>query len=554
MGQWDKINFKIIELISLIISDDSYPRHRMVSAAAYRPLYKRNTEGRCLPLKNGLILINIDAFHYLGGVPSMVQASVTEHSLQAPSTDAARKFRITQQATGLLVALSEIATITFGSALGQIIYEQVVNQSPSEINSALGVGVLSSVLYVSVAKSAGLYRLPTLIDPVRRLPRIATCCGVVLLAVTGLLFLLKIGSEFSRGALLAFATIMVFLCAATRILVAGVVETLIKRNAIVGRSAYVIGDVEELASLTSPYLFRQFGLHEVGRYVLARPSDAQTSGYARQIEDALKLARISRTEEFVIALNGDSLESLNDIETYLRATPLPVSLLPNRLFRSVMDRNDVTLSGSAHLVEVQRAPMTQAARFAKRAIDIAVAISALIVLSPLFLIAMLAIKADSRGPVIFKQRRNGFNEHEFSIYKFRTMTVMEDGDKIVQARRSDKRITRVGRLLRRSSIDELPQLYNVIKGEMSLIGPRPHALAHDSEYKAVIGDYCMRHHVKPGLTGWAQIHGLRGETARTDDMRRRVKLDLWYIDNWSLSLDIQILLRTVVEVTRTNAY
>lgn len=134
------------------------------------------------------------------------------------------------------------------------------------------------------------------------------------------------------------------------------------------------------------------------------------------------------------------------------------------------------------------------------------------------------------------------------------MQVIEDGNKIVQAKREDPRLTRVGRWLRRTSIDELPQLFNVLKGDMSLVGPRPHAVAHDDQYKRLIETYCCRHHVKPGITGWAQINGLRGETSRLEHMQRRVEFDLWYINNWSSSLDLRILLRTCLEVLKHEAY
>src|SRR5262249_14519329 len=149
----------------------------------------------------------------------------------------------------------------------------------------------------------------------------------------------------------------------------------------------------------------------------------------------------------------------------------------------------------------------------KRTLDICFAAAGLLILFPLLVALSFAIKLDSRGPVIFRQRRKGFNGATFSIYKFRTMAVLEDGTTIRQARRNDDRITRLGRFLRATSIDELPQLMNVLRGDMSLVGPRPHALAHDNEYTASIGNYAFRHHVKPGITGWAQANGLRGETA-----------------------------------------
>ena len=193
-------------------------------------------------------------------------------------------------------------------------------------------------------------------------------------------------------------------------------------------------------------------------------------------------------------------------------------------------------------------------RAVKRVVDIVVSITAIVLFGPLFMIAAVAVKLDSPGPIIFRQRRSGFHGKEFRIFKFRTMTVLEDGPTFIQAQRGDCRVTRVGRVLRRTSIDELPQLFNVLKGDMSLVGPRPHPLALDNQYKALIATYACRFRVMPGITGWAQINGLRGETSRHEQMAERVTLDLWYINHWSLRLDMYILLRTCLEVLRDRAY
>ena len=192
-------------------------------------------------------------------------------------------------------------------------------------------------------------------------------------------------------------------------------------------------------------------------------------------------------------------------------------------------------------------------RWVKSSIDVALAALALILLSPLLAIVALLVRLDSNGPVLFKQTRNGRNGRPFKIYKFRTMTVLEDGPVVQQARRGDKRVTRVGAWLRRTSIDELPQLLNVLKGDMSLVGPRPHAVAHDDEYGRVIQNYALRHTVKPGITGWAQVNGSRGETPTIADMQRRIEFDVWYVRNWRPLLDLVIILRTVVELTRDRS-
>lgn len=183
------------------------------------------------------------------------------------------------------------------------------------------------------------------------------------------------------------------------------------------------------------------------------------------------------------------------------------------------------------------------------------AIVLLIALFPILLLISVFIKMESKGPVLFKQRRGGMNNKEFIVFKFRTMKVCEDGDVIRQASVNDNRVTRVGAILRRYSLDELPQLINVVKSEMSLIGPRPHAVAHNDYFGQHIRDYRLRHVLRPGMTGWAQVNGLRGETDTLEKMEKRLKYDLYYIRNRTLAFDIKILLMTAAVIFRKeNAY
>jgi putative colanic acid biosynthesis UDP-glucose lipid carrier transferase len=192
----------------------------------------------------------------------------------------------------------------------------------------------------------------------------------------------------------------------------------------------------------------------------------------------------------------------------------------------------------------------------KRSLDILFAAAGLLVVAPLLLLIAVLIRLNSPGPALFRQTRKGLNGVPFRIYKFRSMRVQEDGPIIHQATRNDTRVTRIGRWLRRTSLDELPQLINVLQGEMSLVGPRPHALAHDEYYAREIPAYTARFAVRPGITGWAQVNGARGETPRILDMERRVALDLAYIRNASVRAYLKILVRTVlVEFThRRNAF
>ena len=186
----------------------------------------------------------------------------------------------------------------------------------------------------------------------------------------------------------------------------------------------------------------------------------------------------------------------------------------------------------------------------KRALDLALSTILLCILSPLLGLIGILIRLDSDGPALFRQTRLGLAGKPFDIWKFRTMTVLENGDDVVQATKNDPRVTRLGRFLRTSSLDELPQLVNVLKGEMSLVGPRPHACAHDEYFGRLIENYALRQAVRPGITGWAQVNGHRGETPTTESMRARVDLDLWYVSHANVALDLEILARTAIELFR----
>ncbi|MFY8104473.1 MAG: undecaprenyl-phosphate glucose phosphotransferase [Ramlibacter sp.] len=205
------------------------------------------------------------------------------------------------------------------------------------------------------------------------------------------------------------------------------------------------------------------------------------------------------------------------------------------------------------VISVCDTPFRGPAGLVKRASDLILASAILLLVSPLMAVLALAIKVTSPGPVIFRQRRYGLDGQEIIVYKFRSMTVVEDGTAIVQAQRDDPRITRLGAFMRRTSLDELPQFVNVLQGRMSVVGPRPHAVAHNELYRSQIRSYMVRHKVRPGITGWAQVHGLRGETQSLAQMQARVQMDLDYLRHWSLALDLAIIARTVRLVFRDSA-
>jgi putative colanic acid biosynthesis UDP-glucose lipid carrier transferase len=272
---------------------------------------------------------------------------------------------------------------------------------------------------------------------------------------------------------------------------------------------------------------------------------------ARDFADFVRAHAIGRV---YLALPISPAPRIEELLKELRDTTASVYFVPNIFAFDLVQARCVEINGMPAF-SICDSPLQGMSGFWKRAFDIVVASVALVFLSPVLLVMALAIKRSSPGPVLFKQRRYGLNGEEILVYKFRSMTVCEDGPVVAQATQQDSRVTPLGAFLRRTSLDELPQIFNVLEGKMSFVGPRPHAVAHNEEYRKLINGYMIRHKVRPGITGWAQVNGLRGETSTIDKMQRRVQYDLDYLKNWSLWLDVKILVRTaLIVVFDRNAY
>ncbi|HWB46466.1 MAG TPA: undecaprenyl-phosphate glucose phosphotransferase [Hyphomicrobiaceae bacterium] len=458
---------------------------------------------------------------------------------------------------GLITAVADYLLIVAASVLAGVGYHLVALGYVVDIRGFAGIGSHAGLLFVLLAKSQHLYRPSTLLW-MRQVRGVVVAWGVVLLAIVSLLFLLKLGEEYSRGATVGFGVVGLMLLIGSRAVIANRLRDAVATGNLTGQRAILLGDRKELAYYSAVELLRTYGVQEIERFELSATDAGDKS--AMDVDDkisigaAIGVARSSDAEMVLLALPWTDTARYEFVRQNLRALPVPALLLPDRSARSILSQPRVEI-GADYAIELQRAPLTPLERGVKRAFDIVGAGALLILLSPLLALVSIAIKLNSSGPVVFRQHRKGFNGRKFTIYKFRTMTVAEDGPVIRQAQRNDARVTSLGFYLRATSIDELPQLINVLRGEMSLVGPRPHAIAHDDEYSKLIANYAFRHHVKPGITGWAQVSGFRGETARLELMERRVDLDLWYINNWSIWLDLWILIRTCLVVPRSmNAY
>jgi putative colanic acid biosynthesis UDP-glucose lipid carrier transferase len=276
---------------------------------------------------------------------------------------------------------------------------------------------------------------------------------------------------------------------------------------------------ERLHAEAAPLLLG--GLGQVGDYVRSKG--------VREVYITLPLGSQPRIMQLLEQLQGTTAS------LYFVPDVFGISIIQGRL----QDMNGVPVVG------ICETPFTGTNELVKRLSDIVLSLLILVLISPVLLAVAMGVKLSSPGPIIFKQRRNGLDGEEIIVYKFRSMRVMDNGPVVKQATKDDPRITKFGAFIRRTSLDELPQFINVLQGRMSIVGPRPHAVAHNEEYRQLIKAYMVRHKVKPGITGWAQVNGLRGETDTVDKMKARVEYDLEYLRNWSLGLDLQIIVRTV---------
>lgn len=279
---------------------------------------------------------------------------------------------------------------------------------------------------------------------------------------------------------------------------------------------------------------------------LGLPSDEQLLG---GLGDLSAYVRGHETDVIFVALPMRQVQRVVDLLDELRDTTASIYFVPDVFVIDLIQSRTAEINGMP-VIAMCETPFQGSRGLVKRTIDIAVSATALLLLSPLLLMIASLIKLTSPGPAIFRQRRYGLDGRVIDVLKFRTMKVVEDGPVVTQATVNDQRVTPLGRFLRRYSLDELPQLWNVLRGEMSMVGPRPHAVAHNEMYRHLIKGYMVRHKVPPGITGLAQVNGCRGETSKLEDMRRRIEYDLDYLRHWSPMLDVRIIAKTFVRVLR----
>ncbi len=360
-------------------------------------------------------------------------------------------------------------------------------------------------------------------------------------------FATKTSTLYSRKVLLTWFVITPFALLLIQELVGGLLRKAVsaarseRAKVIVGanRIAYELARRIESDPLRGPVV----GFFDDREH--CRIADVFSNKLLGRLEDLPAFVRSRNVDSIYIALPTLAQSRVMQLMADLEDTTASVYFVPDlNAFQPI--QNYIDDIDGIPAIAIRETPFRGINSLIKRVSDLLFSSAVIATIWPLLLLLAAAVKLSSPGPVLFRQRRYGIDGHEIVVYKFRTMTVCEDGDRIEQAHRHDTRVTRIGRFMRATSLDELPQFFNVLQGGMSVVGPRPHAIAHNELYRRLIPGYMLRHKVKPGITGWAQVNGLRGETDDVDKMKARVHYDLDYLRNWSLWMDTWIVIRTVI--------
>ena len=454
---------------------------------------------------------------------------------------------------GALTRLADVASVAAAYYLPLALHDPQLRAS-----DAVAV-LLSIVLFGFFANASSLYRgfrgVPLLVEVGRVWGAWALTAAVLL--IVG--FALKVTQEFSRVVVTAWMFLAPTLVAVVRASARATLSSMRLRGknqryvAIVGVTEIGIHLARRIQSTP------QLGMRLVGFYDDRTPErlpdlPGEAGRLVGTFEEAVKQAKNGEIECVYVALPMRAEARVTELLEGLADTTASVYYVPDFYVFDLL-HGRWTLLGDVPLISIFETPFYGVDGVVKRIEDIVLGSLAVLVASPVMLATAIAIKVTSKGPVFFKQRRYGLNGEVIEVLKFRSMRVQEDGAVVKQATKNDDRITPVGRFIRRTSIDELPQLFHVVTGTMSLVGPRPHAVAHNEEYRVRIKRYMLRHKVKPGLTGWAQVNGWRGETDTLEKMEKRIEHDLEYIRRWGLLFDLWIIFLTVFgRKVRQNAY
>lgn len=438
--------------------------------------------------------------------------------------------------------ICEIASVTAAAVLAALIYWQKSYDWVPSFWDLLLPSILISLLVSAITVFGDRIRCVLVPSPAFLWSAVRTSLEAFSILIA-LFFVLKISDGYSRGMVIT----QFFAVTATLFVVRAAFQTFIRsalaQGQLVTEKVIVIGSVADDRAFLDRLTRRG------ARVVSSQPLEGSGTIVSNRklsefIRDLIDQCRTQQVDTVVIAPSNENTGAAARIVDALAETPATVHIVPLPENTPATPRSAVGIGGLPTAI-VSNRPLSSIDLSFKRGFDIIVSLTALLMLAPLFLAVAVAIALDSKGPILFRQSRHGYGNSAIRVLKFRTMHVLEDGQAFRQATRNDPRVTRVGRFLRRTNLDEIPQLFNVLFGEMSIVGPRPHPIALNESFSDRIKWFNRRHNIRPGITGWAQINGYRGETDTIEKMAGRVEHDLWYLDNWSFFLDCKIMLLTV---------
>ncbi len=467
--------------------------------------------------------------------------------------------KLTGEAISIAVGLGDVLAIVATAVITGIAYHEVVYSSAGDVLSFLRVGAVLAAIVVISNLFRGEYQLSNFLSLTPHARRTAQLWNVTFVCLLIVGFVAKVTDFYSRGWFVLYYASGLLALLALRYIAVQLVHRSAAAQLISIKRVFLVGSAQEIERFLAAYEPRRGGIDIAGCRFLSETAlsgtpIARQKALRRELDGILPSIRQVEPDAIFIITSWSDQAVIDGCIEALLTLPAEIHLGPGHALQKYTNAQLARLGPIASL-QLVRLPLSRFELLQKRAFDLLLSTLGLVALAPLLAAIAVLVKLDSPGPIFFRQRRYGFNQKAFRIIKFRTMVTLDDGGVVPQATQDDPRVTRVGRWLRAWNLDELPQLINVVRGEMSLVGPRPHALSHNREYEHIIARYAGRHNVKPGITGWAQVHGVRGETDTPDKMQMRVEYDLFYIENWSLARDFIILVWTVVSPTAyRNAY
>jgi Undecaprenyl-phosphate glucose phosphotransferase len=487
--------------------------------------------------------------------PAVAASSHRSIGTSSPRAVSKRRFSISSHVIpGLMTGLDSFVILSSGLiSLFLIVVDHV--EDPSYYAAAVAFVWLATIMLMNFA---GLYQFEPIMRPLSCADKIVIAFVTTFLFLLAAAFSLKISTEYSRLWIGGFALSACFGTLLLRLYASRVLGRLADRR-FFSRNVVIVGASEQAEKLLD-YIAKAKPRFVSVLGFFSESSCGATGGFNRcpmlgTLDGLTSYVRSNQVDDVIISLPWSADERIAAMVNLLRELPVNVYLGADLIGFRLPFRQPPDHFGQMPLVEVMGRPLAGWGIVQKTALDYGLGIILTVLLLPLMVLIAIAVKIESKGPAFFRQERYGFINKVFSVYKFRTMKARAPEKITIQATRNDPRVTRVGRFLRRTSLDELPQLFNVLNGTMSLVGPRPHAVDHNEAYAQKIRGYFARHRVKPGLTGWAQVNGYRGEIKNLKDMEGRVKYDIYYVENWSLLFDLRILVKTfIIVLTGRNAY